>query len=158
MLPLGKLRVTDKEGGGTTTRFTPDEQQTMMTLWCIFRSPLIFGGDLPSNDAATTALITNEEVLEVNQHSSSGHEVLEGSNNIRVWVADGAKSGEKYLAVFNLGDTAENGELPWSTLGLSAGTAEVRDLWLRKSLGAQDGIHVRVAAHGSVLYKVALTR
>ena len=69
MLPLGKLKVTDKEGGGTPTNFTPDEQQTVMTLWSIFRSPLIFGGDLPSNDAATTALITNEEVLEVNQHS-----------------------------------------------------------------------------------------
>ena len=43
MLPLGKLRVTDKEGGGSATKFTPDEQQTLITLWCIFRSPLIFG-------------------------------------------------------------------------------------------------------------------
>ncbi len=50
MLPLGKLRVTNKEGGGSPTKFTPDEQQTVMTLWSIFRSPLIFGGDLPSND------------------------------------------------------------------------------------------------------------
>jgi alpha-galactosidase len=72
MLPLGKLRVTSVEGGGRPTKFTPDEQQTVMTLWSIFRSPLIFGGDLPSNDAATTALITNQEVLQVDQHSSGG--------------------------------------------------------------------------------------
>ncbi len=70
------------------TKFTPDEQQTVMTLWSIFRSPLIFGGDLPSNDAATTALMTNEEVLEVNQHSHGGHQVLD-RGNIRAWVADG---------------------------------------------------------------------
>ena len=74
-----------------------------MTLWSIFRSPLIFGGDLPSNDAATTALITNEEVIEVDQHSSGGHQVLD-RGNIRAWVADGAKPGEHYVAVFNLGE------------------------------------------------------
>jgi len=51
--------VSGVEGGGAPTKFTPDEQQTVLTLWSIFRSPLIFGGDLPPNDAATTALITN---------------------------------------------------------------------------------------------------
>ncbi len=61
-------------------KFTPDEQQTVMTLWSIFRSPLIFGGDLPSNDAATTALITNQEVLDMDQHSSGGHQALEKGN------------------------------------------------------------------------------
>ena len=152
MLPLSKLRVTDKEGGGSPTNFTADEQQTMMTLWCIFRSPLIFGGDLPSNDAATTALITNEEVLAVNQHSSGGHQVLE-RGNVRAWVAEGTKSGEKFVAVFNLGDAAENVELGWSALGIAARPAQIRDLWSRTSLGAADGIRVRIAAHASVLYK-----
>ena len=112
MLPLGKLKVTDKEGGGTPTKFTADEQQTVMTLWSIFRSPLIFGGDLPSNDAATTALITNEEVLAVDQHGSGGHQALE-RGNIRAWVADGAAAGEHYVAVFNLGSSSENTNLRW---------------------------------------------
>ena len=75
----------------------------MITLWSIFRSPLIFGGDLPSNDEATTALLTNEEVLEVDQHSSGGHEV-KGPYITRVWVANGAKPGEYYIGVFNLED------------------------------------------------------
>ncbi|MGD0571060.1 MAG: glycoside hydrolase family 27 protein [Candidatus Sulfotelmatobacter sp.] len=154
MLPLGKLRVTATEGGGSVSKFTPDEQQTMMTLWCIFRSPLIFGGDLPSNDAATTALITNEEVLEVNQHSSGGHQVLE-RGKIRAWVAQGAKSGEKFVAVFNLGDAAENVQIPWGALGIATKAAEVRDLWSHKPLGEINRIDARIAPHASVLYKIS---
>jgi hypothetical protein len=153
MLPLGKLKVTDKEGGGTPTKFTPDEQQTVMTLWSIFRSPLIFGGDLPSNDAATTAMITNEEVLEVNQHSTGGHQSLD-RGNIRAWVADGAKPGDHYVAVFNLGEFAEKVDLLWNDVRLAARTGAVRDLWQRKDLGKADGVHVQLPAHASVLYRV----
>ena len=65
MLPLGRLAL-----GARDTRFTPDEQQTLMTLWAITRSPLIMGGDLRHLDAATLALLTNREVLAVNQSSS----------------------------------------------------------------------------------------
>jgi len=153
MLPLGKLKVTDKEGGGTPTRFTADEQRTVMTLWSMFRSPLIFGGDLPSNDAATTALITNEEVLEVDQHSSGGHQVLD-RGNVRVWVADGAKPGEHYVAVFNLGESEENIDLPWRDVGIAARPAGARDLWEHQGLGSADGVRVRLRPHSSVLYGV----
>jgi alpha-galactosidase len=127
----------------------------MMTLWCIFRSPLIFGGNLPSNDAATTALISNEEVLAVNQRSRRGRQVLE-RGSVRAWVAEGENSGETFVAVFNLGDAAENVELPWSGLGIDAKTVELRDLWSRKSLGAVEGIDARIVPHGSVLYKTTL--
>ena len=155
MLPLGKLRVTSTEGGGSPTKFTPDEQQTVMTLWSIFRSPLIFGGDLPSNDAATTALITNDEVLEVNQHSSAGHEVLQ-KGNIRVWVADGAKSGEYYVAVFNLTDYVVSQRLYWLDIGVLGIVKDVRDLWAHKSVDATRGLEVRLRPHASALYKIQL--
>jgi hypothetical protein len=153
MLPLGKLKVTDKEGGGESTHFTADEQQTVMTLWSIFRSPLIFGGDLPSNDPATTALITNEEVLEVDQHSSGGHQVLD-RGNIRAWVADGAKPGEHYVAVFNLGEADETVDLRWQDVGIAARPAQVQDLWQNQALGSADGVHVRLRPHASALYGV----
>jgi len=153
MLPLGKLKVTDKEGGGTPTKFTADEQQTVMTLWSIFRSPLIFGGDLPSNDAATTALITNKEVIEVDQHSSGGHQALD-RGNIRAWVADGVKPGEHYVAVFNLGEADETVDLRWPDVGITAQSAEVRDLWQHRALGSADGVHVRLRPHASELYGV----
>jgi alpha-galactosidase len=153
MLPLGRLRVTDKEGGGTPTKFTPDEQQTVMTLWSIFRSPLIFGGDLPGNDAGTTALITNEEVLKVNQHSSGGHQAAE-QGNVRTWIADGTKSTEHYVAVFNLGERAEDVELRWTDLGINEQTANIRDLWLHESLGPAKGIKVWLKPHASILYRI----
>jgi alpha-galactosidase len=153
MLPLGKLRVTDKEGRGTPTKFTPDEQQTVMTLWSIFSSPLIFGGDLPSNDAATTALITNEEVLRVNQNSRGGHQALE-RGNIRAWVAEGAIPGEHYVAVFNLGGSAEKVDLRWIDVGLAIPSGELRDLWARKDLGTADGIRVPLQPHASALFRV----
>ena len=58
-----------------------------MTLWSMFRSPLIFGGDLPSADSATLALLTNREVLEIDQNSSGNRQVLE-RGNLRVWLAN----------------------------------------------------------------------
>ena len=157
MLPLGRLRVTAKEGGGSPTKFTPDEQQTLMTLWCIFRSPLIFGGDLPSHDAATQALITNDEVLAVDQHSSGGHQVLD-QGNIRAWVANAPESKDHYVAIFNLGDEPTQVNLPWSKLGLDISEAEVRDLWAKMPLGKRSGLQVDLPAHASTLYRISDVR
>ena len=154
MLPLGKLRVTSVEGGGAPTKFTPDEQRTVMTLWSIFRSPLIFGGDLPSNDPATTSLITNDEVIEVDQHSSGGHQVLD-KGSIRVWVANGSQPADRYVALFNLGESSESVSLGWNDLGISGPITDVRDLWTHKSLGSQNGIVVELRPHASVLYKTS---
>jgi alpha-galactosidase len=153
MLPLGKLRVTAKEGGGSPSKLTPDEQQTLMTLWCIFRSPLIFGGELPTNDPATTALITNDEVLNVNQHSYGGHQSLE-EGSIRTWTAVGS-AGKSYIAVFNLGDEAMTVNLPWNRFFHVGGSAEVRDLWAKKTLGRKSGIETELRPHASALYRIA---
>ncbi len=154
MLPLGKLRVTAKEGGGSPTKLTGDEQQTLMTLWCIFRSPLIFGGDLHSIDPATLALITNDEVLAVDQHSSGGHQSLE-EGNLRAWIADVPNSSDHYLAVFNLGEATQSGNLAWSKLGLGAKSEEVRDLWSQTSLGRKNGVEAQLRPHASVLYRIS---
>jgi alpha-galactosidase len=154
MLPLGRLRVTSSEGGGSATKFTPDEQQTVMTLWSIARSPLIFGGDLPSNDAATTALITNKEVLEVNQHSHGGHQALE-RGSVRVWVADGPQQGEHYVAIFNSADREQEITVPWTEVGIFGGAKEVRDLWERRFLGMLVEAHLSLRPHASALYRVA---
>jgi hypothetical protein len=154
MLPFGKLRVTAKEGGGTPSKFTPDEQQTVMTLWSIFRSPLIFGGDLPSLDPATLALITNDEVLAVNQRSTHNRQVLE-EGNIRVWTADAPDGRDRYVAVFNLGDDVANIDLPWSKVGISVFIVQVRDLWSKTSLGEKDRLLVTVRPHASVLYRIS---
>ncbi|MGC2475410.1 MAG: glycoside hydrolase family 27 protein [Candidatus Sulfotelmatobacter sp.] len=153
MLPLGKLRVTSVKGGGAPTKFTPDEQQTVMTLWSVFRSPLIFGGDLPSNDAATIALITNQELLDMDQHSTGGHQALE-KGNIRVWTANGAKPGERYLAVFNLGEELERTDVALSNIGIFGSAVEVRDLWTHQPVVSQQSLHVDLRPHASALYRI----
>lgn len=154
MLPLGKLRIADKNGAPQQTRFTPDEQQTLMTLWSIFRSPLIFGGDLPSEDAATLALLTNREVLDVNQNSSDNRQVLE-RGNVRVWLADAQDLKEKYTAVFNLGDAIETLRLDWSELGIQTTNPAVRDLWQHKNLGRQQHLDIALRPHASALYRLS---
>lgn len=154
MLPLGRLRVTAKEGGGTASRFTADEQQTVMTLWSMFRSPLIFGGDLPSNDLATTALITNDEVLAIDQHSGGNHQSLE-EGNLRVWIADIPDGTGHYLAVFNLGEAREVVNLPWHEAGIKANVAAVRNLWSKENLGRKSGVEVELRPHASVLYRLS---
>jgi alpha-galactosidase len=154
MLPLGKLRITDKNGAPQQTRFTSDEQQTVMTLWSMFRSPLIFGGDLPSADSATLALLTNREVLEIDQNSSNNRQILE-RGSLRAWLADAPGSQEKYAAAFNLGDLAETIHLSWTDVGIQIADPAVRDLWQHKDLGRQKNLDVTLRAHASALYRVS---
>jgi hypothetical protein len=85
------------------TGFTKDEQYTLMSLFAIFGSPLMFGGDLPSNDEFTLALITNKDILEVNQHSINRKQLFR-ENDLIAWIADDPKTGDKYLALFNASD------------------------------------------------------
>lgn len=98
MLPLGNIRAWRENGAWT--RFTHDEQITLMTLWCIARSPLILGANLPKNDAFTLSLLTNDEVLAVNQKSLNNRQLFNHGPQI-AWVADVPDSKDKYLAIFN---------------------------------------------------------
>jgi len=155
MLPLGRISIRGERGNDRRTRFTKDEQITLMTLWSIFRSPLMFGGDLPSNDDFTLALITNDEVLAVNQHSLGGHE-LSSENGHIVWVADVPNSADKYVALFNTNDgAAESVRVTWADLGLQ-GPCAVRDLWAHEGLGSvSDQFAATIPSHGAGLYRVS---
>ena len=97
--------------GRRTTHFTPDEQRTLMTLWSIARSPLIMGGDLTKLDAFTLALLTNEEVIAVDQHSSGGHQLFNRDDLIG-WAADAPGAAGLYLALFNARDGAASPDGP----------------------------------------------
>lgn len=99
MLPLGNVRAVEPKGW---TRFTTNEQITLMTLWAIARSPLIMGGHLPKNDAFTLSLLTNDEVLAVNQRSANNRQLFR-TNDLIAWVADVPDSPDKYVALFNAG-------------------------------------------------------
>jgi alpha-galactosidase len=154
MLALGRLSIRGEVGGDRPSRFTRDEQRTVLTLWSIFRSPLIFGGDLPSNDAFTLSLLTNSDVIAVDQHSSGNHQsYIKGS--IIAWLADAPGSRDEYVAVFNIGDSAENVDLSWADVSVNAKRAVVRDLWQSKDVGTREGIHEHLKPHVAVLYKIS---
>jgi len=158
MLPLGRIGGRPEQGHARRTNFTPTEQQTLMSLWCIAQSPLIFGGDLPSNDAATLALITNDEVLAVNQKGAHGGAFAEGGDDI-IWTADAVGSNAKYVAVFNVGDAKPiDIRVAWAALRMPE-KCTLRDLWAHKDLGMIDGGYTfTVEPHGSGLYKLAPAR
>ena len=89
MIPFGNVRAW--QTADNWTHFTHDEQYTLMTLWCIGRSPLILGGNLPKNDDFTLSLLTNDDVLAVNQHST-GNRQLFNTNNMVAWTANAPES------------------------------------------------------------------
>ena len=155
MLPLGHIGIRSVDGGGADrwTRFTRDEQVTMMTLWSIFRSPLIMGGELRDNDPWTLSLLTNPDVLEVNQESVGNQPVSRAGGRI-VWTAR-SKTGAVYLALFNVGDEPLTVSASWTDLGIT-GPRTVRDLWKREDTGRAEGVVERlVPSHGAVLLKLS---
>lgn len=102
MLPLGKISIRGERGSERWTQFTRDEQYTMMNLWTIFKSPLMFGGHLPENDAATDSLLTNRDVLYMHHYSTNNRQISNAGNHV-VWSADDPANGDKFVALFNLG-------------------------------------------------------
>ena len=160
MLPLGKLG----KGFGNEwyTRLTPDEQKTMMSLWCIFRSPLMIGTDLPQIDDATLALLTNEEVLSLEKNSHGAFLVTKDENQC-VWASHGNGCPAKGMAInvglFNLSDEERDVSVRLCEIqGISESkTYSVRDLWQKKDLFPLQGdaeLTRTIPPHGSELLRL----
>ncbi len=154
MLPLGKISKNGTCHGEQNryTKFTSDEQKTLMTLWCIFRSPLMFGGELRENDEFTLSLITNPEVLAVNQTSHGGKEIYRD----KVFIVRKAYDEENNVifAVFNVSDTEKTFNLDLPKFGFETDKT-LRDLWKRADIGkTQKAMKFTVAPHGAQLYKI----
>jgi alpha-galactosidase len=155
MLPLGHLGPRPGTGKERESAFTAAEQRSLLTLWAMFRSPLVMGGNLTRMDASTTALLTNEEVIAVNQRSSSGRAVVNDGKQ-SVWVAKGQAAGELYVALFNLSDRPQTISYPVQALGARSTSGAVRDLWERKDLGQRDLLKAALEPHACILYRIKL--
>jgi len=155
MLPIGSLRPAAGWGDPRETRLTRDEQRTLMTLWSIFRSPLIMGGNLLQLDDWTTSLLTNPEVIAVDQHSTNNRPVITG-DNVVFWTARPEASKDYYIAVFNISDTPQTVHYNWMDLGLDAGNYKLRDLWEHKDSPATTSLNVTLPPHASILYRASL--
>jgi len=136
------------------TRLTPHEQYTHISLWCLLSSPLLIGCDMTRLDEFTLGLLTNDEVLEVNQDPlgrQAARVVQEGEGE--VWAKD-MEDGSKAVGLFNRGAQETRVRAPWSVLGLQ-GKHKVRDLWRQRNLGEFDGpFEASVPAHGVVLVRI----
>lgn len=156
MLPLGRLnRRGPHQGVERMTNFTREEQKTMMTLWCIFRSPLMIGADLMVLDNLTKSLLSNREVLEVNQNSLNNHQLSKVDDNI-IWIADIPGTQNKYLALFNLGEKTTAIEVKLKDLGFVS-ECQIRNLWTGSDTGtSKESFSFPVPAHGSELFRVSI--
>ena len=154
MMPLGRISIRGERGDERMTRFTKNEQYTLMNLWAIFRSPLMFGGDLPSNDKFTLSLITNNEVLQVNQNSTNNRELKHNDEGI-IWVADVPGTNDKYLAFFNDNDNeTKNISVSFGELGIS-GDYSAKNLWTKKKVDLhQQKIIRKIEPHASAIFRL----
>jgi hypothetical protein len=155
MLPIGHLSVSHRSvGKDRFTQLTRNEQLTHISLWSLLPSPLMVGANLPDNDDWTLALLTNPEVIAVNQDPLG--QPAKGLTNILAGVEIWKKKlADKSLAVgiFNRGKDVVPVNLIWHDLGLRSEPA-VRDLWLRTDLGRQKIFAAEIQPHGCVLLKV----
>ena len=153
MLPLGDLPRGESGGINRSTNFTKNEQITVMTFWSICRSPLMFGGNLSDCDDFTLELISNEEVLKVNQHSCNNRLLRDNENTI-VWTAD-SPNGEKYVALFNTSEIEKIIDVSLEELNLS-GEFRIRELWAKQELGVfKERLTVVIPPHGAGLYSIS---
>lgn len=153
MLPLGYLGPAPGWGKPRRTRLSRDEQKTLVTLWSVFPSPLMIGGDLTAADVWTISLLTNPEVLEVDQHSTSNHPVVV-TDKLVVWFAESAEKKAFYVAVFNRGESPADAHYSWKELGLNGGEYALRDLWERKDAGKANSLIAKLPPHACVLYRL----
>jgi len=145
-LLLGLL--SNWKGQTAPSPLTPNEQYTHVSLWCLLAAPLIFSGDITRMDDFTLSLLSNDEVLEVDQDALGklGRRVALNESR-EVWVKD-LEDGTKAVGLFNRGETATQVRAKWSDLGLK-GAQIVRDLWRQQDVGVFEGqFMVSVPRHG----------
>ncbi|MGW6737885.1 alpha-galactosidase D [Streptomyces sp. NPDC055013] len=140
-------------GNGEMDGLTKAERQSYATLWAIAKSPLFTGDDLTRLDSYGLSLLTNREVIAINQSSAPPAEPVTASDPQQVWAAKNP-NGTYTVALFNLSDAPASVTANWSTLGFK-GKASVRDVWNKENLGFHtDKITQALPAHGSRLFTV----
>ena len=150
MLPIGYIK--QDYSPDITTQFTKDEQVTMLTLWSIFRSPLIIGGEMTKFDDFTMSLLTNEGILKMHRNARHSHQVWRREMNgseIVLWTAADAE-GCQYAALFNIGENAADISVPLTELEIYE-AKDITELWSNEAFHA-DNISADLAPHSARAY------
>ena len=149
MLPVGALRQCNNPKDWT--RFTQAEQRTMMSLWCMMRSPLMIGGELTKNDKFTLDLLTKRELLEIETEAWCAHP-LRTTEEESIWIAPRKDGRGIYLALFNLSEKKR-------TVSVSAEEAECsflagKEIWTGRETRKAKQIKATLAPHDAAVYSV----
>lgn len=137
----------------TPSRLTPDEQYSHISLWCLWGSPMIIGTPIERLDEFTLSLLSNDEVLELNQDplGKQAHPIAVAGGEVLIKEME---DGTKAIGLFNPGDQETTVRVRWSELGVQ-GKQRVRDLWRQKDLGVFEGeFSATVRPHGVVLMRL----
>jgi hypothetical protein len=153
MLPIGSLKPSPGWGAPRESRLTHDEVRTQLTLWSIARSPMILGANLTELDGFTRSVITNKDLVALNQADGESRERLR-QGTLRVWTAERA-GGRHYVAVFNTGETPLAVNLSWKELGMPFPSATAQSLWDGVAQPRAGGLQVTLAPHASQVYRVS---
>lgn len=143
MLPFGHLNVGAPDD--RLTRFTKEDMITVMSLWSVFRSPLMIGANLPDLDDFTLSLLTNRDILALNQHSSDNRPVLSEDDTV-IWTCLDER-GRRVFAFFNLTDSDRT--IPLSVGLYDANGKTVTDLWTGKIENSSNVDYAAVVAKNS---------
>lgn len=158
MLPFGVLRPHPGWGDPRESRLTLDEARTQFTLAAIARSPLIMGGNLTLLPDDIRTLVTNRDVIAVNQTARLSRPVTDlpaGFENARVWYAEAGseEAPVRYLALFNTSDAPIELTTTFARLGIP-GRHSATELWTGSHITRRARLHVSMPAHGSVIMRL----
>lgn len=162
MLPLGRLSKNAPCHGKANryTNFTKPEQITLMTLWGVFRSPLMFGGNMPENDEWTLSLLTNKEYMAMHRSSFGAHQHSRNEHSGKgtiIWVSNG--KGCKYLAIFNTADKEREITFDLSEILMPCEPYDLLEIWSGKTrTGVKNKMKSKIAPHGAALFKITQSK
>ncbi len=137
------------------TRLTVPEQYTHISLWCLLSAPLLIGCDIAAMDEFTLGLLTNRDVLDIDQDPLGIQATQVSNENNKIVYSKKLEDGSLAVGLFNLGESKTNVSVSWQKLGIK-GTKTVRDLWRQKDIGSfSDSYSAEVEPHGVVLVKIS---
>ena len=151
MLPVGALRQCYSESDWT--HFTHEELRTMMSLWCMMRSPLMLGGELTKNDDWTLELITNQDVLEIEKTTYLAKQVWRTEEAI-LWMAPRKDGSGVYVAAFNISEEKLEVKINLNDMEIDDGV-KATELWSKKEYAADNGvISVELDKHDAAVFRL----
>lgn len=148
MLPLGFIGKGFREE--RQTNFTKDEQRTMMTLWCIFGSPLMLGAEMPKMDEWTLSLLTNAELLALLDPACRRRQ-LSRDDSQAVWISEDP-AGKRYVALFNLADEEQTVSVSFDELDVTESSLTLKELWSKETSQSEKNVSASLAPHACTIY------